>query len=108
MLPLATVAAQRPTSLAGRSVVYAPHGIVSTSQPLATTAGLAVLQRGGNAIDAAGTAGAGLTRPEPMVVGIGGGLFSLGWVAKEHRLLRLEGHRGGRVARTPRGLPAPT
>src|SRR5258708_29115300 len=67
MLPLATVAAQRPMTLAGRSVVYAPHGIVSTSQPLATTAGLPVLQHGGNAIDAAGSPGAGFSLPRPVI-----------------------------------------
>ena len=45
-------------SLAGRSTVYVPNGAIATSQPLATAAGLAVLQRGGNAIDAAVTAAA--------------------------------------------------
>ena len=53
--------AQRPLSLAGRSVGYAPRGIVSTSQPLASSAGLAVLHHGGNAIDAPVTAAAVLT-----------------------------------------------
>ncbi len=99
MLPLATVAAQRPTSLAGRSVVYAPHGIVSTSQPLATTAGLAVLQRGGNAIDAAVTAAAVLTVTEPMMVSIGGDMFAMVWIAKEHRLVALNASgRAGALA----------
>ena len=81
--------AQRALSLAGRSVVYAPHGIVSTSQPLASSAGLAVMQRGGNAIDAAVTAAAVLSVTEPMMTGVGGDMFAMVWVAKEHRLVAL-------------------
>jgi len=92
LLPLALpviAPAQRPVSLAGRSVVYAPHGIVSTSQPLASSAGLAVLQRGGNAVDAAVTAAAVLSVTEPMMTGVGGDMFAMVWVAKEHRLVAL-------------------
>jgi gamma-glutamyltranspeptidase/glutathione hydrolase len=82
-------AAQRPLSAAGRSVVYAPHGIVATSQPLASSAGLAVLQAGGNAIDAAVTAAAVLSVTEPMMTGIGGDMFATVWIAKEHRLVAI-------------------
>src|SRR2546429_4521877 len=65
----------RPTTMAHRSTAYAPHGMIATSQPLATAAGLAVLQRGGNAIDAAVTAAPVPNVTEPMMTGHGGGLF---------------------------------
>src|SRR5687767_7106308 len=64
-----TPSPQSPTP--GRSTVYAPHGVIATSQPLATTAGLRVMQNGGNAIDAAVVAAAVLNLVEPHMTGIG-------------------------------------
>ena len=76
-------------SMAGRSTVYVPNGVIATSQPLATAAGLKVLQNGGNAIDAAVTAAIVLNVVEPMMTGIGGDLFALFWSAKEKKLVGL-------------------
>ncbi len=73
----------------GRSEVLARHGIVATSDPLAVHAGLEILQRGGNAIDAAVAAGAVLDVTSQNDTGIGGDLFALVWVAQDSRLYAL-------------------
>jgi len=62
-----------------RSVVFAKHGMVCTSAPLPAQAGLDVLRRGGNAIDAAVATAAALTVMEPVSNGIGGDAFALIW-----------------------------
>jgi gamma-glutamyltranspeptidase/glutathione hydrolase len=69
-----------------RSEVMARNGIVTTSQPLAAQAGLEILKRGGNAIDAAVATAAVLTVTEPMNVGPGGDMFAVIYVAKERKL----------------------
>jgi len=80
-----------PVEVYQRAAVYAPHGVVSTSQPLASQAGLDVLKRGGNAIDAAVTAAAVLSVVEPYTSGIGGDMFATLWSADEGRLIGING-----------------
>jgi gamma-glutamyltranspeptidase/glutathione hydrolase len=69
-----------------RSEVMAQHGMVVASQPLAAQAGLQILMRGGNAIDASVAAAAVLNVVEPMMVGVGGDLFAIIYIAKDKKL----------------------
>src|SRR6202790_1776931 len=69
-----------------RSEVMAQHGMVVTSQPLAAQAGLQVLMQGGNAIDASVATAAVLNLVGPMMVGLGGDLFAVIYIAKERKV----------------------
>jgi gamma-glutamyltranspeptidase len=57
--------------------------VVATSQPLATQAGIAMLARGGNAVDAALATAMALTVVEPCSNGIGSDLFAIVWDGRE-------------------------
>ena len=84
---------------AGRSIVRAEHGMVASSQPLASQVGLDILKRGGNAVDASIAMAAVLNVTEPMMTGIGGDMFALVYWSKKNELKGLNAS-----GRAPRGL----
>lgn len=84
---------------ASRSEVIAEHGMVATSQPLATQVAVDILKKGGNAIDAAIAANAMLGLVEPTGCGIGGDLYAIVWDAKNKKL-----HGLNASGRSPKSL----
>jgi len=81
-----------------RQPIFARNA-VATSQPLATQAGIAMLQRGGNAVDAALATAIALTVVEPCSNGIGSDLFAILWDG--HGLIGLNASGRAPAAVTP-------
>src|SRR5579862_2302423 len=69
----------------GRSMVISQSGIVASESPLASKAGASILERGGNAVDAAIAAHAVMTVVAPLWNGIGGDLFAIVYDAKSEK-----------------------
>ncbi|MCX8508801.1 MAG: gamma-glutamyltransferase family protein [Rhodobacteraceae bacterium] len=85
----------------GRSPVFAANGMCATSHPLAAQTAVAILQAGGNAVDAAIGGAMVLNIAEPQMCGIGGDCFVLIKPAGEERVVALNGS-----GRAPAGLDA--
>src|SRR5919204_1837767 len=81
-------AAPQPTK---EAVAVGTGGAVASVDPDATRAGIEVLHEGGNAVDAAFAANAVLGVTEPLVAGIGGGGFMVVYLAREHRVITIDG-----------------
>ncbi len=81
--------ASRPNVVTGRSKVATKYGIVAASQPLAARAGVQILERGGNAVDAAIATNAVMALVEPHNNGIGGDVFAIYYEAKSGKLYGL-------------------
>src|SRR5215468_4509770 len=85
-----------------RTPLVAGNGVVATSHPLAAQAGLAMLQAGGTAIDAAVATAATLTVVEPTANGIGSDAFAIVWDGE--RLHGLNGSGRAPAALTPEAV----
>ena len=82
---------ERDGFAARRSVAMARNGMIATSQPLACDAGLTILKKGGNALDASVAAALALGVVEPMSTGIGGDAFLLYYRAADQRIYGVNG-----------------
>jgi len=98
--------AEKPTIVAGRSKVATKYGIVAASQPLAAQAGVQMLERGGNAVDAAIAANAVMALVEPHYNGIGGDLFAIYYEARTGKLYGLNAGGWAPAGLTPEFLKA--
>jgi len=88
----------------GRSIVATQFGIVAASHPLAARAGVAILERGGNAVDAAIAANAAMGLMEPAMNGIGGDLFVIYYDAKSGKTYGLNASGWAPTGLTPEFL----
>jgi len=86
-LPANTVLGQDRSQ--SRSMVISRNGIAAAESPLAAQAGVQILERGGNAVDAAIAMNAMMGVVSPMMNGIGGDLFAIVYDAKANRLYGL-------------------
>jgi gamma-glutamyltranspeptidase / glutathione hydrolase len=93
-----------PLVVPGRSMVTTKLGIVASSSPLAASSGIQVLERGGNAIDAALAADATVGLTEPMSFSIGGDLFAIVYIAAEDKLYGLNSSGWSATGMTPEFL----
>ena len=78
-----------------------PHGMVVAANPLAAEAGRKVLERGGDAVDAAVAIQAVLGLVEPQSSGLGGGAFLMVYDGKTHKLTAYNGREAAPAAANP-------
>lgn len=115
-LPVLAQTSDRPEAASGRQeklAVEAERQMVAAANPLAAEAGLAMLRRGGSAIDAAIAVQMVLNLVEPQSSGIGGGAFLVLWTASRGELVTYDGRETAPAAAradrfiAPDGKPVP-
>ena len=74
---------------AARTLIMGTRGVIAAGHPLASLAGLKIMQRGGNAVDAALAAGFVLAVVKHEACGLGGDLFSLVYMKDEGKVTAL-------------------
>ena len=89
-----------------RSVIFGKKGMVCASQPLSAQAGLEILKKGGNVVDAIIATAACETVVEPTGNGLGSDAFALYWDAKTQKLYGLNGSGFAPAALTPEAMKA--
>ncbi len=88
---LAVLIAVLTLAPAGRAEALAQHHMIAAANPYAAQAGLAMLRKGGSAVDAAIATQMVLTLVEPESSGIGGGAFMLLWNPATKTLTSFDG-----------------
>jgi gamma-glutamyltranspeptidase/glutathione hydrolase len=86
-----TAAAARTHAAGKRAVATGSGGAVASAEVNASRAGIWVLRHGGNAIDAAVATASTLGVTEPFVAGPGGGGYMVIYLAKQHRVITIDG-----------------
>jgi gamma-glutamyltranspeptidase/glutathione hydrolase len=89
------------SGLAPKPLVKAKHHMVVAANPLAAEAGLAILRKGGSAVDAGIATQMVLNLVEPQSSGVGGGAFILYWDAATKQLESIDGRETAPSAATP-------
>jgi hypothetical protein len=85
--------------------VVGSNAVATSAHPLASEAGIEILRRGGNAVDAAVAIGFALNVVEPMMSGVGGGGGMLIWLQQEGRAEYVDFYSAARSTSYQRPLP---
>jgi gamma-glutamyltranspeptidase/glutathione hydrolase len=104
----APAAAARTTQQGSQAAAIGTGGAVASMDGYASQAGIDVLKRGGNAVDAAVATGSAMGVSVPFVAGPGGGGFMVIYLARSHQIVTLDGRENCPAACTPTMFVDPT